>query len=217
MTHRRRMVLSWVSLIAVGVLSMVFWRVELYHHGWEGLKWVKYSHRAVPVGTGMFIVWVIVVNGSLALRRRILLALALFFASVFGYYRTGDALYLLFYPRATLLVPPWAQIPLRCAAVAWLGLVPVLCSGVGWVSGVRPTWRRTLASEVVYLLSAPAAMGLLWVTKHRGGADFVHTIKSGFVIPFLVVALGILFLPRRPAPAAHDNCLNDDAKDADIG
>ena len=217
MTHRRRMVLSWVTLAAIAVLSMVLWRVELYHHGWEGLTWVKYSHRAVPVGVGMFIVWVIVVNGWLELRRRILLTLALFFVSVFGYYRTGDALYLLFYRGASLFVPTWAQICLRSAAVAWLGLVPVLCAGVGWVGGVRPTWRRVIASEVVYLLSAPVAMGLLWVTQHRGGADFVHTIKSGFVIPFLVVALGILFLPRRPTPAPRAEFLNDDAKDADIG
>ena len=33
-----------------------------------------------------------------------------------------------------------------------------------------------------------------------GGADCIHALKSGFIVPFLIFALGITFLPRFRVP-----------------
>jgi hypothetical protein len=41
------------------------------------------------------------------------------------------------------------------------------------------------------------AIWLLEVVDHRGGADLIHALKSGFVIPLLVVSLGFPLLRAR--------------------
>ena len=55
----------------------------------------------------------------------------------------------------------------------------------------------------VTLVAIGALSMVIWRAElyGHGGADLIHTIKSGFVILFLVVALGILLLPRRPPDA----------------
>ena len=199
------MVLSWTTLLAIALVSMVIWRAEVYAHGWEGLRWIEYFHWAVPIGVGMFTLWAIAVQLSLSVLRRLALAVALVIASGLCYRGTKVAFAALYAFQTTLLLYPWQRALVVRSAHVWLLSAPVFFIGAAWAARVRPRWGRLAASYAIYLVSAPAAMGLLWVTKHRGGADLIHTIKSGFVIPFLVVALGILFLPRRPADAKEPN------------
>jgi hypothetical protein len=54
-------------------------------------------------------------------------------------------------------------------------------------------------SSVLFVVSWPVAVWLLEVVDHRGGADLIHALKSGFVIPLLVVSLGFPLLGMRRA------------------
>ncbi|MEL6624854.1 MAG: hypothetical protein AAFO96_22505 [Bacteroidota bacterium] len=58
-------------------------------------------------------------------------------------------------------------------------------------------WRILLLSMVGYLLAMPLSVWILEILDHKGGADVIHTIKSGVLIPFWVFALGWLVIKKR--------------------
>ena len=59
---------------------------------------------------------------------------------------------------------------------------------------------RVAASQAAFVLALPVAtMFLEWFPQH-GERDVLHTIKSGILMPLLVVALGV-GVPVRAKPA----------------
>lgn len=54
--------------------------------------------------------------------------------------------------------------------------------------GVR--FKHFVISALFSLASIFAAMLVLKLINHKGGADEIHAFKSGMVIPFLMLSLG---------------------------
>jgi len=73
--------------------------------------------------------------------------------------------------------------------------IPVCACAIARAFGVRAGASRWLLSVGLFLAACPFAIGMLQVTGHIGGADAIHAIKSGFIVPLLVVGLGVPFVP----------------------
>jgi hypothetical protein len=67
--------------------------------------------------------------------------------------------------------------------------------GIARLFGIRASLSRLALSVGVFLLAQPVARLTLELTGHVGGSDSIHAIKSGFIVPLLVMGLGIIFLP----------------------
>lgn len=181
-----------LSLIVLGLLSGIAWRLEIEHHGWEGLTWTGSPHRALPAGLFAFIVWALAAgrfHEGWSIAR-----LAAF----------GTALCMLAVASTSLLyggmAVAFSRFGAGLAGFAFLALVwiaqPFVLFGLArFVFRMRARWSLLGSGAALWLAAVPIACTLLWITGHKGGADFLHAIKSGFVIPFLFVGLGLVVLP----------------------
>ena len=207
-SERRRLLVSWVALVLVGLAAAGVWRAEVEYHGWEGLIWTSYFHWSLPVGVGMFIAWVLIVNRRLSAARIVLLGLGLFVVTVLFYGAVGQS-FLILYPRFPMVIFYYAEFTRwgfilqqvldheasrMIVAGSWVPLAPLAYFGLGWLVGIRPGWHRFLVAESIFLAGVPCSIAVLIMTRPLE-ADLIHTIKTGIVIPFLVVGLGALFLP----------------------
>ncbi len=193
----KRLLFSWLTLAAVAVLSVVIWRAEVEYHGWEGLRWIGYFHLAIPAGAILFVAWVMVVNGGLSRTRRIAMAIALGVTMTFVYAVTRWSMSQIYGRSAIPYIPGPVERTVKELAYLWFYLMPFCFAALAHTFGLRVTFWRFTSVCLVFAASVPVSVFLLAVTEHPGAPDFIHTIKSGFIIPFLVVAFGILFLPRR--------------------
>ncbi len=206
--QRRRSVWAWVSLVAVALVCAGTWRAEIEYHDWSGLLWLGYFHWAAPIGVGLFIFWAVYFSDILSRLRKMLFACALGGAGLIGIFASQWSLFILRderVPQAMIryfTVLTWERILVAAIAVVWLVSVPVLLAVVAHLVGMRMTWRRLALSELIWLGAPLFGMLVIAVFFPHGhasqayGPDFIHAIKTGFIIPPLVVALGILFLPR---------------------
>lgn len=82
-------------------------------------------------------------------------------------------------------------------------LTPVLFGGLLFLFGLKPKAKQMGLAIAIYLLACPVSICILAVLNHPGGADAVHTIKSGVIIPFLIVGLGVLVPNREEIEQPH--------------
>jgi hypothetical protein len=192
-----------VSLLVLAVAAGVAWRLELeIRGGWAALTWIGYTHWAVPAGVVAFVIWVLAFTPTPQPKRfaAMLLTFGLVnclvvevaFRAIFGGFGLmsivgqsplGDWLLL-------LLISPWGS------AALWAGyplIFGVICR---WFAVPVRIWA-TLVSAVLFSASWPLAIFVRSFFDERGD-DAIHALKSGHVIPFLVVSLGlpIVFLPN---------------------
>lgn len=187
-----------ISLSIVSVVCGLIWRGELEFHGWHGLKWVSYFHYSVPVSLLVFLLWA---SNFLEIQRSkklwLLIALALSF--IIGMYSVLITLKYTFItgPMAMVLLFEPQNIFIDLYRNSAFFLIPFLIFLFPFVIkkvGLKINYKNAIYSLLGILVSAPLALIILFITNHKGGTDLIHTIKSGFVIPFLVFSLGILFL-----------------------
>ena len=75
---------------------------------------------------------------------------------------------------------------------AVIPLTPLLFAGLLFAFGLKPRAFNIAVSLLIYVLACPVSIAILEMIQHRGGADSLHTIKSGVIIPFLVFGLGLM-------------------------
>lgn len=195
MKEGTRFGISILTLMALGVAAGIAWRVELEaRFGWDSLLWTTRFHRTVPVVVALFIVWAARV-ARVGNRAGFVGALMVF--TLPGYLAANVALHTTFGrfgPGFWVALPFWAMIPLSLCLLYRLFGAPV-------------TLLKVIGSTLLFVLSWPIATFVRNFFEHRGGDDFIHALKSGFIIPFLVVSLGLPLLPvptrifrRKPEP-----------------
>ena len=185
-------------LLVLAVLSGVSWRAELeFRGGWEGLAWLHYFHWVVPVGVLAFIAWVL---WTTRVRRPVCFALALLAFGVVGYalVELGFSLFFAMGPSgmSTVRGLGGAFWVLECLPLGW-ALLPAAFLLVCRAFGARVTVIASVASTALFIASWPLAV---WVRGHfesLGSANLIHALKSGFVIPWLVLALGLPLVAAR--------------------
>ena len=203
---------AWISLFVVAVAGMLLWREELYRHGWDGLDWIGYFHWAIPEGVALFLVWLAIFCGITPPIRRVGFVVTAAAFALGVYYAVDFAVFWYFGPPGPplgfLLLMTEGETPIRLYHHVFYLVVPAIplfaCLGAK-VFGVRVTRAKWILSVALFLAAGPISICLLAATRHEGGPDGIHTIKSGYIIPFLIVSLGIPFLPfptrRRTEPA----------------
>lgn len=180
----------WVSLAVLAVLSGVAWRVEVEAHGWVGLTWAGYFHWAVPAAIVAFLAWVAWSIDAPTPRHRLAAVGALAAYAAAAAPATELSLRLAFsrYPNASGL-----ELPL----LAWWLLAPTTVAGLLVLCRAAPGWRRWAASQALFVAAVPFACALIEVLPQHGEHDLLHTLKSGLLVPPLVLALGVGVPTRR--------------------
>lgn len=176
---------SWLpifSLLALGVAAGVGWRIELENRfGWDGLKWTTGHYWTEPVAVLLFIAWaawVAPVHNRAGFVGALLImafvgSLATRLAADFLFARFGASFFV--------------------SLAIWL-LIPVSFGALGRLFGAPVTLLKTICSTLLFVLSWPVAIFVRTFFEQRGSSDFIHALKSGFVIPFLVLSLGLPLL-----------------------
>ena len=189
-----------ISLIIVALLCGVLWREELeLRWGWESLAWGEHFHWAIPFGGLIFMTWVSQMARP-ARPWKLMAELTLLWAV---FYAVLEFILLRFFSRWLFTFNFHYYYLGYALPLIWLLLPPsffVVCRRHGLQTPRRLKWM----SLVCFFASWPLAVWLLDVVDHRGGADLIHALKSGFVIPLLVLSLGfpLLFAKRADESAS---------------
>jgi hypothetical protein len=199
----RRQLGAWISLAVVALAAAAAWRVEIEYGDVAGQWWVTYTHWAVPGGCLLFVCWATVVPMSLARVSRVTLGLALVAVMFVGLGLADLSLRWLFEPLRTGQPPAGWDMAASAAGAAFLASVPLLVAVVARLARLPVSWRRLIAAEAIWLAApvlAAAAVPLIMTpdpAEQLYGLDFAHAIKTGLIVPPLVISLGIVFIPRR--------------------
>jgi hypothetical protein len=187
---------SWwpgLSLLIIALLAGLGWRVELeMTTGWASMDWIGRFHWAIPAGVLAFIVWVLCVT---RVKRRGAFAAALVGYGIMGYFAV-QGLLLAAWGRTIVLFDDeefsgakrlmWEKFQ-RFLLVA---LVPPLFWLLCRAFGVRVRLGSVLGCAVLFMLSWPLADFLFTALEGRSEMFFIHAVKSGYVIPMLMLCLG---------------------------
>lgn len=189
-----------ITLVAMGLLCGGLWRAEVAWHGWTGLRWLGYYHLAVPIGVVLFLVWLAMFSAVSPVWKKVFFLAAAALLAVVLHVVVSFALYFHFAYGPTSMPAFLTHGPDRMSAFGRILYfvypgVPVLAWGVARVFGVRASLRRLALSVAVFLLALPVARAALDLSGHVGRPDSIHAIKSGFIVPLLMIGLGIIFLP----------------------
>lgn len=182
-----------LALLAVALLAALGWRLELEYRGWHGLVWITYCHYAIPVGALLFAAWL---YRYAPVRRPAVLALGSLLLTAAAYHGLYVALHIL-YSRWPLDQYVYA-FGYLCGFAA-LFLYPLTHWGLARLLGHRPRLWPTLAAFALYLAAIPLTLTLLDAIGQTS-SDLLHAIKSGLVIPPLILTLGWPLAPHRADP-----------------
>lgn len=193
---------TWASitLVAMGLLCGGLWRAEVAWHGWTGLAWLGYYHLAVPISVILFLVWLAAFSSATPAWKKVVFLASAVLVAVVLHVVVPFALYFHFVCGPTSMPALLINGPDRMSALGRIIYfvypgVPVVAWGIARLFGVRASLGRLALSVGVFLLAQPVARLALELTGHVGGSDSIHAIKSGFIVPLLVMGLGIIFLP----------------------
>lgn len=187
-----------ISLLVFALISGLLWRLEVEYRGWAGLGWLRYFHFAIPLGFGLFILWG---NALLPVpsKERLWLNIGVLVYGIMLYrllntcltytFAQGRADYMLI-----LQTPDWALTPLRYAVFALIPLIPIGAYAILRVFKLNIRFRYLLMSVLLMVLAAPISVLILELIHHKGGQDYIHAIKSGIVVPWCFLAVGLLVL-----------------------
>jgi len=188
------------SLTLLSLLCGLLWRIEVEYHGWTGLIWLEYFHWAVPVGFGLFLVWANGFVDVIAYRKVLFNVVAIIFGGLV-YYTLYVSLTYFFSqgPTGYLLLsttPAWKYHLFRNAFYVIIPLMPVGTFFILKLFGKNIPLTRLVMSVVGIIVSIPLSTLLLELLNHKGGHDYLHAIKSGFIIPLWCFSMGVLFLGK---------------------
>lgn len=185
MKEGTRFRMAFLSLVSLGVAGGVGWRVELEKRfGWDALAWTHGFFWTVPVVVALFIAWAAYFA---SVRNRAAFAGALMAFFLPGYLGASIALHVEFGRFAS-------GISFLIALMVWL-LIPLSFCFLCRLLGAPVTAVKSICSTLLFILSWPISTFVRDFFERRGSDDFVHALKSGFIIPFLVVSLGLPLLP----------------------
>lgn len=226
--HRAKVGAAGGLLLLIAGASGLGWRFEVDSRGWRSLDWVDYFHVAFPAAMAAFVVWALAtvrLVHRLSPARTGVLGVLLVPIATAGYFLIpaillgayggwGGGLLSTELARNPLLTKELPRLFSNSSHAlellfkdlafwsAWLAPTVAI-----WLSlratGVRSRLWSVPLSGTIQFWAWPVACWGLAIVDHIGGSDPIHALKSGFVIPFLVVAVGIPFLAVPPPPSTN--------------
>lgn len=194
--------LKMPTLVATGLLAGVAWRVELEWHGWAGLDWLGYFHWAIPFGFALFFGWLFLYLPVPGRGCRLMVVLGMAIVSFAWFQLVEFALVYYFNggPGAFVELIFLGEARYRLYAnmiYVVIPLTPLLFALLLVLSGAGTRLGRIGLALAIYMSACPVSIAVLEIIPQLAPADAIHTIKSGVIIPLLVIGLGIL-VPQHP-------------------
>lgn len=190
--------LAFGSLLFIGIMMGLSWRYEVETYGWAGLAWIGYFYWTIPISLILINLWIAFVSYEISSRnatwrRTGIFTIGLCISACLAWFMRG-VLQITFnrfpFPPAILLLIP---IPF----VLWL-----LAKRMNFST----TWKNLAASTILWLAAMPVSIWLMKFLQDGDPANPIHSIKTGTIFPFLIIAIGLLFYPffsqaTSPAPS----------------
>jgi hypothetical protein len=202
-----------ITLLVTAIICGLLWRIELEYHGWSGLIWLSYFHFAVPIGFGIFLFWANLFM-SMDWKRRALLNLIAVIYGLLMYYGLGLSLTYNYIsgPSALLMdtiTPEWLLSSIGYSIFLLVPFIPIGAYTIVKVFKIPISFKYLVLAIIVVVLSVPLSTFILKIISHKGGNDFLHSIKSGILIPFWVLSVGLVIVGHKSERQQHIVVNND--------
>lgn len=189
------------SLIILALLCGVIWRAEVEYYGWQGLIWISYFHIAIPIGFGLFLIWANTFF-DLSLFKRVLLNLTAVLFGILVYFGLGISLTYMFNggPSAFIMEMHTSEWQSTFIAFSHFILIPLIPIGIYFILRlfkIRRPWKSLLNGIIGIIISIPVSIILLELLNHKGEQDFIHSIKSGILIPLWIISIGLIIIGEK--------------------
>ncbi len=180
------------TLLIAAFLIALLWRLEVELRGWDGLTWLGYFHISIPLGGLLFLGWIRFVTRSDERSTKIV-----GFVTIWGLIVS----FVLDYAASVYFVG-------GAAAMGYVMTLGALFDYVHWLSpmvwgasilalyaGYRCFFRFSPAvwiiGFVLWLASWHLGLIVVSILPERGYHDLIHALKTGWLIPFCVIAVGL--------------------------
>lgn len=188
----------FVSLSTLSLLCGFLWRLEVELYGWEGLIWLSYFHQAILLGFLLFMWWTNALV-QLSQKKQIYFNLAVFMYGIMMYIALKISLTYLFAmgPFALLLYTQTPSWLLHLFYYAVFFLIPLIPAGTYWILkifGQKVSLIYLFFAMAGMFFSIPLSVWVLELVQHKGGADYIHAIKSGVLVPFWMFSIGLVII-----------------------
>ena len=201
------------TIATVGIMSGIMWAAEMWTRGWDGLNWTGRYHVSIVLSS--ILVVLILQSWSPLLRSKgkgYGVAIGIL-SSILAHLYFGIAGWFLF------IIGPSA-IPLHIFGDAGLYfgrfigttmflMLPLFGYLTGILLKVEVHPRGILMGIAIMVLASMTLPIILRLISHPGSPDLIHTIKSGFAIPFLIFGYFASTITRKPANMCLQETLED--------
>lgn len=192
---------SYLSLILLALLCGIIWRIEIEYHGWKGLIWLSYFHIAIPIGFGLFLLWANLCI-ELKMNKRIQLNITAILFGIFIYFWLKISLYYLFNPGSSALIlemqtPRWIFFVFRYSIFILIPLLPIGTYTILNIFKIKRPIKQLFYAILSILIAVPISVILLKISNHKGAHNYIHSIKSGYIIPLIVISIGLMLIKKK--------------------
>ena len=190
--------MSFYSLLFISLLSGIIFHVEIVLGvGWAGTAWLSSPQRSIPISLGMYFIWLFA-NTNIHFLLRIL-----FVGILIAILQYGGLQIISMVIVGGYLSPRIAKTIFTFDSAIFFLLpiyvMSVLCLITRPFKNIR--YAYFLVSSILIYISVPFCMIVLSPIKQVYGQridnDFLHIIKTGLWLPFIIFALGFPYLFQR--------------------
>lgn len=174
---------SWTTLLLIGLISGLLWRLEIEYYGWNTLKWYYAPiHLSPIISLTMLISWF---HFTLIGTKKVFIYVCgIGFASILY-------VFLPTFIKACFPMVPFFPPLVICN-------IPIIAFLILKLFGELTSFKKLLVSYSLMILSFPATLGILiLINPTHTGVTAIY--KSGFLIPFWIISLGILIINKSPS------------------
>lgn len=168
---------SFLLLVSISIISGILWRLEIEFYGWHTLKWYYTPIHISPIiSLILLITWF---ESHLTSKKK-------------GYiYLSGIGL-------ATILYLTLPSMLYNHARIMYLAPIFIICNiplGAFLILKFfteKVSFKKLLLSYILVIFSFPISLGILISIEQSIYVGSTDIFKSGLLIPFWIVSLGIL-------------------------
>ena len=180
------------TLIITSLLIAFIWRIEVELRGWGGLNWIEYTHLAIPLGGLLFLGWIWSVTRSLKQSPKIIGLVAIWGTLAWFLLDLAASAYFVGGPGSITYMMNMGAL---FNHVYWLSPAVWGAAILALYTGYRCFFKF---SPLVWLIGFILWMGswhfgllVISTIPERGNPDLIHSLKTGWMIPFCVAAVGL--------------------------
>ena len=187
------------TLVIAALVIALIWRIEVEVRGWHGLTWVSYFHLAIPIGAAIFLGWTWMASGSNKRSLKIVYIAGIWGIIAYHVLAYAAVAYFAGGPSAAAFLMTFGPIFYH---IHWL-------SPLVWAASILPLYvgyHYFFRFPIGIWFAGPALWSASWflglivisIIPERGHPDLIHALKTGWMIPFCVIAVGLPILVMKP-------------------